>query len=38
MLAAVALTPFFAYTVSKWSQVGRLSGTRWFIKRCKGEE
>ena len=38
VLAVLLAAPFYLFFVSKVWAVGRLSGTREFLKKCRGDE
>lgn len=38
VIAGLLAAPFYLFIVSKVWAVGRLSGTREFLKKCKGDE
>jgi hypothetical protein len=38
VLAVLLAFPFYAFVISKVWAVGRLSGTREFLNKCKGGE
>ena len=35
VLAVVALLPAYVYLLSKFAQVGRMAGARWFDRKCE---
>lgn len=38
LIALVAGLPFYVYLLSKFAAVGRLAGTRSFVRNIKGED